>query len=147
VCAHIPSTLWVPTFYIVFVATNTLEPMMQFVTPLPPLRKCWLHVGQEQLHALPLITFKSFRQWIDIVLTKDGICTLTNIVIVNPTWAHLLPQSRAIQRFVTSDVAQAKERSYRNQHPINQFLPLTIEIFGYLHKHADVFLHDCANVI
>ncbi len=104
-------------------------------------------MGQEQLHALPLITFKSFRQWIDIVLTKDGICTLTNIVIVNPTWAHLLPQSRAIQRFVTSDVAQAKERSYRNQHPINQFLPLTIEIFGYLHKHADVFLHDCANVI
>jgi hypothetical protein len=37
VCAHIPSTLWVSTFYIVLMATNTLEPMMQFVTPLPPL--------------------------------------------------------------------------------------------------------------
>jgi hypothetical protein len=32
-----------------------------------------------------------------------------------------------------------KKRSYRNRHPINQFLPLEIEIFGYLHKQADVF--------
>jgi hypothetical protein len=105
------------------------------------------HVGKKQIHALPLITFNSFRQWIDIVLTKDGICTLTNIVIVNPMSAYLLLWSCAIQGFVTFDVVQAKERSYCNQHPINQFLPLTIEIFGCLHKHVDVFLHDCVNVI
>jgi hypothetical protein len=30
---------------------------------------------------------------------------------------------------------------------INQFLLLTIEVFGYLHKYVYVFLHDCANVI
>jgi len=53
-------------------------------------------------------------------------------------WVNLFPWSCAIQGFVTSNVAQAKERSYRNQHPINQFLPLTIEIFGCLHKHVDV---------
>jgi hypothetical protein len=29
----------------------------------------------------------------------------------------------------------------------DQFFALTIEIFGYLQKHADVFLHDCANAI
>jgi hypothetical protein len=45
------------------------------------------------------------------------------------------------------DVVQDKERSYGNQHPTNQFLYLTIEIFGCLHKHADMFLHDCANAI
>jgi len=37
--------------------------------------------------------------------------------------------------------------SYHNQHPIDQFLILTIEVFGYLHKHADVFLHNYANAI
>jgi hypothetical protein len=37
VCAHIPSTLWVSTSYVVLMATNILEPMMKFVTPLPPL--------------------------------------------------------------------------------------------------------------
>jgi hypothetical protein len=39
VCAHIPSTLWVSTFYVVLMTTNALEPMMQFMTPLLPLHK------------------------------------------------------------------------------------------------------------
>jgi hypothetical protein len=53
-------------------------------------------------------------------------------------------RSCTTQGFVASDVAQAKKKSYYNQHPINQFLPLAIEVFGCFHKHADVFLHDCA---
>ncbi len=32
-------------------------------------------------------------------------------------------------------------------HRIDQFLPLAIEMFGCLHKHVDVFLHDYANTI
>jgi hypothetical protein len=39
------------------------------------------------------------------------------------------------------------ERSYHNWHPTNQFLPFAIEVFGCLHKHANVFLHDCVNAI
>jgi hypothetical protein len=31
--------------------------------------------------------------------------------------------------------------------PLIKILPLAIEVFGCLHKHADVFLHDCANAI
>jgi hypothetical protein len=42
---------------------------------------------------------------------------------------------------------QAKIRNYRNRHVIDKFLPLAIEVFGCLHKHVDVFLHDCANAI
>ncbi len=57
-------------------------------------------VGQEQLHALPSTTFNSSHQRVDIVLTKDGICTLVNIVITNLTQANLLPQSCATQGFV-----------------------------------------------
>jgi hypothetical protein len=42
------------------------------------------HMGREQLHVLPSTTFNSFRQRIDIVLTKYGICTLVDIVITDP---------------------------------------------------------------
>jgi hypothetical protein len=38
-CAHIPSTLWVSTSYIVFMAMNKLKPMMQFITPLSSLHE------------------------------------------------------------------------------------------------------------
>jgi hypothetical protein len=33
-----------------------------------------------------------------------------------------------------------------SQNPTNQFLPLAIEVFGCLHKQADVFLHNCVNI-
>jgi len=81
------------------------------------------------------------------VFTKYDIRTLANVVIVDPTRADLLSQSCATQRFVTSNATQAKERSYRNLCPIDQILPLVIEVFGFLHNHANVFLHDCANAI
>jgi len=77
------------------------------------------------------------------VFTKDGIRTLLDIVIANPTRADLLPQSCAIQGLMIAlNATQAKNRNYHNQHPTNQFLYLGIEVFGYLCKHADVFLHD-----
>jgi hypothetical protein len=41
----------------------------------------------------------------------------------------------------------SQEMSYYNRHPINQFLSLTFEIFGCLHKHANVFLHNRAYAI
>jgi hypothetical protein len=97
------------------------------------------HLRQEQLHALLSTMFNSSYQEVDIVLTKDGICILINIVIVDPTQMDLLPQSCATQRFVTFDVTQAKERNYRNQHPIDQFFLSIIKVFGCLHKQIDVF--------
>jgi hypothetical protein len=51
------------------------------------------------------------------------------------------------QRFVTFDAIQGKEKSYRDQHPTDQFIPLVVEVFGCLHKQAYVFLHDHANAI
>jgi hypothetical protein len=81
------------------------------------------------------------------VFTKDDICTLADVVIANPPRAYLLPWFYTTQGFVAFDVIQAKKRSYHNRHPIDQFLPLVIEVFRCLHKHVDVFLHDCANAI
>jgi hypothetical protein len=67
-------------------------------------------VGWKQLHALLLTTF-NFSHWqIDIVLTKDGICTLADIVIANPTWVDLFPRFCATYGFATSDAIQAKKK-------------------------------------
>jgi len=104
-------------------------------------------VGQTQLHALPSTTFNSSHRQVDIVFTKNGIRTLANVVITDPTHADLLSQFCPIQGFATFNATQAKERSHHNQHPTNQFLFLTIEVFECLHKQIDVFLHDCANVM
>ncbi len=82
-------------------------------------------VGREQLHALPSITFNSFCQWVEIVLTKDNIRTLTYIVIVNPIQVHLLPWSCTTQRCVASNGTQAKERSYHNWHPTRSIPPFS----------------------
>jgi hypothetical protein len=59
----------------------------------------------------------------------------------------LLPRSCATQGFDASDTIQAKEMSFHNQHPIDQFLPLAIEVLGCPHKQADVLLHNYANAI
>jgi hypothetical protein len=61
------------------------------------------HVGQKQLHAFPSITFNSFRQQINIVLTKDGIRNLVNVIIIDPMWTNLF-WFCTTQGFVTSDV-------------------------------------------
>jgi hypothetical protein len=90
-------------------------------------------VGWEQLHVFPSTTFNISRWWIDIVLIKDDICNLVDVVIVDLTWMNLFPQSYAIPRFVASNATQAKEKNYCNWHPIDQFLPLAIEVFECLH--------------
>jgi hypothetical protein len=81
------------------------------------------------------------------VFTKYGIHTLADVVIADLMQLDLFPWSCATQGFVALDAAQAKEWSYHNQHPTDQFLPLAIVVFRCLHKHVDVFLHDCANAI
>jgi hypothetical protein len=46
------------------------------------------------------------------VFTKDGICTLADIAIIDPMHADLFPQSCTTERFITFEVAQAKEKKY-----------------------------------
>jgi hypothetical protein len=57
------------------------------------------------LHALMSTTFNSSRQWINIMFTKIGIHTLTNVVIVDVViadlmWIDLLPWTCTIQKFI-----------------------------------------------
>jgi hypothetical protein len=110
--------------------------------------RCWLPCGtRTTTRTSPSTTFHFSRRQVDIVLTKDGICFLANVVIVDPTSTDLLCQCCATWGFATSKTTQAKKKSYRNQHPIDHFLPLAIEVFGCLNKHFNVFLHNCANAM
>ncbi len=68
------------------------------------------------------------------MFTKNGIRTLVDVIIADPTQVNLLLQSCATQGFDASNVAQVKEWSYHNQHLVNQFLPLSVELFGCLYK-------------
>jgi hypothetical protein len=116
-CAHIPLTLWVSTFYVVHgnehigthdAIRNTFATIVRNVS---------FHMGQEQLHVFFSTTFNFSYQRVDIMLTKNGICILADVVIVNPMQADLLPQFCATQKFVIFDAIQAKEKSYHIQHP------------------------------
>jgi hypothetical protein len=49
------------------------------------------HVKQKQLHVFSSNMFSSFYWWFNIVLTKDEICTLVNIIIANATCVNFFP--------------------------------------------------------
>jgi hypothetical protein len=46
-------------------------------------RDVGFHMGQKQLHVLPSTTFNTSCQQVNIMLTKDGIRTLANVIIVD----------------------------------------------------------------
>jgi hypothetical protein len=109
--------------------------------------RCWFSCGTKTITCVSFNHIQLLLLIVDLVFTKDGIGNLDDVVIADPMWANLLPQPCATQGFVAFDAIQIKERSYHNRHPIDQFLPLVIEIFGCLHKHVNVFLDNYANAI
>jgi hypothetical protein len=48
------------------------------------------HARRKQILVFPSNKFNSSHSQVNIVLTKDGICTLVNVVIVNLTQVDLL---------------------------------------------------------
>jgi len=76
------------------------------------------NVGQEQLHPFFSITFHSFRQRVDVVFTKNGICILIDVVIANLTWMDLFCWSCATRRFIASKVIQTKKRAIAINTPL-----------------------------
>jgi hypothetical protein len=61
-------------------------------------------------------------------LTKDDICTLVDVIIVDPMRTNLLPRFCLTQGFATSDMAQAKHIAIDT--PLINSSLLAIEIFG-----------------
>jgi len=95
---------------------------------------CWFPCG---IRTNTCVSFKHFQLFLltsQHVFTKNDICTLVNIAIANPIWMDLLPWSCTTQGFVTSNAVQANKQSYYDWHPIDQLFPLTMEVFGCLHR-------------
>jgi hypothetical protein len=84
---------------------------------------------------------------VDIVLIANGICTLANIIIVDPTHVNLISQVAYSWGMVITIATQAKFVSHWDRHPKDDFIPIAIEIFICLYQQADDFLHQCANMM
>jgi len=55
---------------------------------------------------------------------------LTNILIINPTWADLVSQTTLICGVVDMIRTKVKDGRCYNQYPTNMFLLLTMEVFS-----------------
>ncbi len=49
------------------------------------------HMGWKQLHVLPLVTLNFYCWQVEIMFTKNGIYTLADVVIVDPTHVDYFP--------------------------------------------------------
>ncbi len=48
------------------------------------------HVFWEQTHIFLPFSFQSFHWWVNIILSIDGIRTLADVIIVDPSQAYLV---------------------------------------------------------
>jgi hypothetical protein len=67
----------------------------------------------------------------------DGICTLVNVIIVDPIRTNLVSWVVLSHGVVATVVAQMKEGLYHNRYLVNMFLPLAIEVFGCFHQQSN----------
>ncbi len=66
---HIPLTLWLFTSYVTFMATNALEPMMQFVTPLSQLHEMLTSTWDENNY------MHSLQPWSTPFIDESTLCS------------------------------------------------------------------------
>jgi hypothetical protein len=92
---------------------------------------------EEQSHVLPPPSIKSSYRLVDIVLLMDGICTLVNVIIVDPTRINFVSWVDISHGVLATIAAQMKEGIYCNCYPANMFFPLAIEVFGCFHQQSD----------
>jgi hypothetical protein len=59
----------------------------------------------------------------------------------------LFLQACIIQRLLLRMQLKSRKGAIAIDTPIDQFFPLAIEVFNYLHKHANMFFHDYVNAI
>jgi hypothetical protein len=146
VCTH-PIDSMVSTSYIVFMAMNTLEPMMQSVTPLPPLCEMLVSTWDEN-------NYMRFLNHIQLLSLTSWHCVYQRWHLHFNPHCHCQPNvsgftSPSLRNssicFLRCNSSQGKELSQPTPHW--SIPPLAIEVFGCLHKHVDVFLYNCANAI
>jgi hypothetical protein len=90
------------------------------------IRDVGFHVLCKQIHVF-LAPFLQSNWWrMDIMFPIDDICTLANIIIVDPICANLVLLAASFWRMAVRIAIQAQGVSYRDQHPKNNFVPLAL---------------------
>jgi hypothetical protein len=101
----------------------------------------------EKTHVLSPLSLQSSHQQVDIVLSTNGIHTLVNMVIDDPTRGDLVSEVVPSRKVIMMMTTQAKKGLYHDWHSTSMFLPLVIEIFKYIHQQANNFPHQCVNMV
>jgi hypothetical protein len=91
------------------------------------------HVLWEQTHIFFPSSLQFFCWWVDIVLSIDGIRTLANVVIADPTQAYLVSRVVVSCGVTVLVMVQVKKRLHYDHYPTNMFFLLTIKVFGCFH--------------
>jgi hypothetical protein len=65
------------------------------------------------------------------MLSINGVCTLANVVIVDPAWVDLV--SRVSHGVVATIMVTIKYGFYHDQFLTKMLLPLNVEVFECLH--------------
>ncbi len=63
-------------------------------------------------------------------LSMDGIWMLVDIIIIDPIRTNLVSQAILFHGVIVTIATQAKDGLCGDRYPMNQFLPLAIEVFG-----------------
>jgi len=80
---------------------------------------------------------------VDILITKDGLRTLMDVIIVDLIHTNMVQQALTTTTRAATMVAQKKTRSYVKQAPGNDFIPFAIETYGCFHFCFDLFFIAC----
>jgi hypothetical protein len=68
------------------------------------------HVLHEQTHVFALFSFYSLKQQVDIMFTTNGVHTLANIIIINPTQADFISRVIIFRGVATMITTEAKDK-------------------------------------
>jgi hypothetical protein len=82
---------------------------------------------------------------VDIVIIRDSLCTLVDVVIADLTHIDLVQHASTVISHVTIVAAQDKAQSYIEQRPRDDFIPLAIETYSCFHPRFDSFLTSCVH--
>jgi hypothetical protein len=85
------------------------------------------------------------RRQVDIMITNN-FCTLADVVITNPTHTNLVQCASMTRLHIVTIVVQNKAWSYKEQTLGDDFIPLAIETYDYLHPRFDSFFTSYVHI-
>jgi len=81
------------------------------------------------------------------MFSVNGVYTLLDVVIVNPTQVDLMSWVAFSCGVATTIAIEAKNGFYYDRFLSNMFLPSIIKILRCLHQQTNKYFHQCTNMV